>query len=70
VPEHERQGWASAFEVLQMLRLRVQVQAADGQATNRVDVESLDDIDRQLLKEAMKVGKRLQQRVSLDWLRA
>jgi CBS domain-containing protein len=70
VPEHERQGWASAFEVLQMLRLRVQVQAADGQATNRVDVESLDDIDRQLLKEAMKVGRRLQQRVSLDWLRA
>ena len=69
VPEHEREGWASAFEVLQMLRLRVQVQAADGQATNRVDVETLDDIDRQLLKEAMKVGRRLQQRLALDWLR-
>ena len=69
VPEHEREGWASAFEVLQMLRLRVQVQAADGQATNRVDVDELDDIDRQLLKEAMKVGRRLQQRLSLDWLR-
>ena len=28
-----------------------------------------DDIDRQLLKEAMKVGSRLQQRLALDWLR-
>jgi CBS domain-containing protein len=53
-----------------MLRLRVQVQAVDGPATNRIDVESLDDIDRQLLKEAMKVGRRLQQRLSMDWLRA
>ena len=70
VPEHEREGWASAFEVLQMLRLRVQVQAAPGQATNRIDADTLDDIDRQLLKEAMKVGRRLQQRLSLDWLRA
>ena len=70
VPEHEREGWASAFEVLQMLRLRVQVQAADGPATNRIDIDSLDDIDRQLLKEAMKVGRRLQQRLSMDWLRA
>jgi CBS domain-containing protein len=69
VPEHEREGWASAFEVLQMLRLRAQVQAADGQATNRVDIDSLDDIDRQLLREAMKVARRLQQRLSLDWLR-
>lgn len=70
VPEHEREGWASAFEVLQMLRLRVQVQAADGHAPNRIDVDSLDDIDRQLLKEALKVGRRLQQRLSMDWLRA
>jgi CBS domain-containing protein len=70
VPEHEREGWASAFEVLQMLRLRSQVQAGEGQATNRVDIDSLDDIDRQLLREAMKVARRLQQRLSLDWLRA
>ena len=69
VPAHEHEGWASAFEVLQMLRLRVQVQAAAGQPTNRLDVDSLDDIDRQLLKEAMKAGARLQQRLALDWLR-
>ena len=69
VPEHEREGWARAFEVLQMLRLRVQVQAGDGPATNRVDVDKLDDIDRQLLREAMKVARRLQQRLALDWLR-
>ena len=69
VPEHEREGWASAFEVLQALRLRAQVQAGTGQASNRIDTASLDDIDRQLLKEAMKLGRRLQQRVALDWLR-
>jgi CBS domain-containing protein len=69
VPEHEREGWASAFEVLQMLRLRAQLRPAAGPASNRIDLESLNDIDRQLLKQAMKVGVRLQQRLALDWLR-
>ena len=70
VPEHEREGWASAFEVLQMLRLRAQsMPGKSGAPDNRLDVAALDDIDRQLLKEAMKVARRLQQRLSLDWLR-
>ncbi|MFM7531097.1 MAG: DUF294 nucleotidyltransferase-like domain-containing protein [Rubrivivax sp.] len=95
VPEHERQGWVSAFEVLQMLRLRVQAggearesvrepgpeqpalrgagpggpPAREGLGVNQVDVDALDDIDRQLLKEALRVGRRLQQRLALDWLR-
>ncbi|MEN9418236.1 MAG: hypothetical protein RI988_1856 [Pseudomonadota bacterium] len=70
VPEHEREGWASAFEVLQMLRLRAQrAPGRSGEPDNRLDVAALDDIDRQLLKEAMKAARRLQQRLSLDWLR-
>jgi CBS domain-containing protein len=67
--ERERQTWASAFEVLQMLRLRVQIDGASAEHPNRIDVQRLDDIDRRLLKEAMRVARLLQQRVSMDWLR-
>ena len=63
--------WASAFEVLQMLRLRIQVDPAVAHSPNpnRIDVRGLNQIDRQLLKEALRVARRLQQRITLDWLR-
>ena len=67
--ERERETWASAFEVLQMLRLRVQIDGAPTGNPNRIDVQRLDDIDRRLLKEAMRVARLLQQRVAMDWLR-
>ena len=70
VPGHEREGWASAFEVLQMMRLRAQVRSGAPAAGNRIDLDTLDDIDRQLLKEAMKVARRVQQRLEMDWVRA
>jgi CBS domain-containing protein len=63
--------WASAFEVLQMLRLRIQVDpaTADSNQPNRIDVRGLNEIDRRLLKESMRVARRLQQRITMDWLR-
>lgn len=73
VPAHEAEAWVGAFEFLQMLRLRVQVgpgAAADGgDAANRVDVAALNDIDRRVLKEAVRVARRLQQRLEMDFLR-
>jgi CBS domain-containing protein len=94
VPVHEAEAWVTAFEFLQMLRLRVQLvpglstrpahafaqqqQPGGSRAqapshvnghANRVDVATLNDIDRRMLKEAVRVAKRLQQRLQLDFLR-
>jgi CBS domain-containing protein len=69
----EAEAWIGAFEFLQMLRLRTQVdeaaRAAAGDNPNRLDVATLNDIDRRILREAFRVGQRLQQRMSLDYLR-
>jgi len=72
----EAEAWVGAFEFLQMLRLRVQLgqgaagsESAQGDAANRVDVSALNDIDRRVLKEAVRVARRLQQRLEMDFLR-
>jgi len=68
VPESEYQAWAGAFEFLQMLRLRAQL---DGQTlggnANRIAVDTLNDIDRRILKESFRVARQLQQRARLDY---
>lgn len=66
VPAAEYEGWAGSFEFLQMLRLRVQLEAA-GEPGNRVEVASLNDIDRRILKEAFRAARHLQQRLRLDY---
>jgi len=64
----EAEGWAGAFEVLQMLRLHQQIRPdADAAAPNRVDVNRLGPIDRRLLKEALHAARSLQQRIQLDY---
>jgi CBS domain-containing protein len=65
--------WVSAFEFLQMLRLRRQMgdpgqRAANGNP-NWIALDSLNDVDRRILKEAFRIARRLQQRMELDWLR-
>jgi CBS domain-containing protein len=76
VPAAERESWAAAFEVLQMLRLRAQGVAEDGAAQaepgnpNRVGLDLLNDLDRRLLRDALRVARSLQQRVEMDWVRA
>jgi CBS domain-containing protein len=73
VAPNEAEAWVGAFEFLQMLRLRAQAgkgaMADVGDAANRVDVAALNDIDRRVLKEAVRVARRLQQRLELDFLR-
>lgn len=76
VPTHEAEAWIGGFEYLQLLRLQVQlerdgreaVDAADGNP-NLVDVDALNDIDRRVLKESLRVARRLQQRIEMDYLR-
>jgi len=71
VPALELEGWIGAFEYLQMLRLRAQIDVASGGAAspNEVEVDALNDIDRRVLKESLRVARRLQQRLELDYLR-
>lgn len=71
VDDRESRAWVGAFEFLQMLRLRAQVGPAAGRGDNpnRLDAALLDDIDRRMLREALRVGQRLQQRIRMDYLR-
>jgi CBS domain-containing protein len=70
VPAHEREAWVSGFEYLQFLRLRAQVaNLPSSSRPNLIEVGALNDIDRRVLREALRVGKRLQQRMELDYLR-
>ena len=66
-PIAESESWTGAFDFLQMLRLRVQ-RNADA-APNHVELTTLSDIDRRVLRESLRVARRLQQRLELDYMR-
>jgi signal-transduction protein with cAMP-binding, CBS, and nucleotidyltransferase domain len=54
---------ADAFYVIQSLRLRVQKAASE----NRVAPDSLNRLERATLKEALRLGRELQERLGLDY---
>lgn len=69
-PAHESEAWVRAFEYLQLLRLQTQArEPADAGNPNLIDVLSLNDIDRRMLNEALRVAQRLQKRIQLDYRR-
>jgi CBS domain-containing protein len=55
------------FHFLQRLRLRQQQQGTPMGLANRVDPETLNELDRFVLKEAFKQAKKLQGRLQLDF---
>lgn len=66
----EAEAWVGAFEFLQMLRLRAQLEGMpSADAPNRLDVATLNDIDRRILRESFRVARQLQQRLRLDYER-
>lgn len=74
VESQRKDAWVSAFEFLQMMRLRIQLEtsvslpdAAD--KPNMINYDALDNIDRRILKECFRVGRRLQQRIESEHLR-
>ncbi len=70
VSPQEGQAWVTAFEFLQLLRLRVQMgPPLANHNPNLVAIDQLNDIDRRMLKETMRTAKRLQQRMQLDYQR-
>ena len=65
-------SWCEAFEYLQMLRLRTQHRRAAGEippadAPNFVPLASLSELDRRVLKEALRQVRKLQQSLQLDY---
>ncbi len=73
VKAREYEGWIGAFEFLQMLRLRVQTEIAEGRGDpdqpNRIVVRTMNTIDRRILKESLRLMGELQQRMQLDYAR-
>ncbi|MBL8305720.1 MAG: CBS domain-containing protein [Rubrivivax sp.] len=68
----ESEAWVTGFEFLQMLRLSVQLDQ-EGQTAaenpNLIALDSLNEIDRRVLRETLRVARRLQQRMALDYQR-
>jgi CBS domain-containing protein len=73
----EYEGWIGGFEFLQTLRLRVQIDIAQGMPgglgdpdePNRIDIRRLNTIDRRILKETCRVAQDVQQRMRMDYER-
>ena len=63
-------GWVGSFEFIQMQRLVVQLEdRMVGGNPNAIDVNALNDIDRRVLKESLRMIRSLQQRLELDYRR-
>jgi CBS domain-containing protein len=77
VEAQESEAWIAGFEFLQMLRLQVQIGSGGADADagagasnpNLIDTSALNQIDRHMLKETMRIARRLQQRITLDYQR-
>jgi len=71
VHSQESEAWIGGFDVLQSLRLRVQMAREPGAPgnPNLIELARLNDIDLRMLKESLRVARRLQQRMGLDYQR-
>ncbi|MCE2656837.1 MAG: DUF294 nucleotidyltransferase-like domain-containing protein [Rubrivivax sp.] len=72
IPPSEWQAWVTAFEFLQSLRLRIQM---DPETTRPMDnpnclpVAELNTIDQRVLRDALRIARQLQQRLEMDYQR-
>jgi CBS domain-containing protein len=63
MPAAEIDAITEAFYFIQLLRLR----ASDSGALNRVNPDSLNEVDRRILKECFRQARKLQTRLALDY---
>jgi CBS domain-containing protein len=68
-PAAEADAATAAFFFVQQLRLRHQATLGDGDVVdaNRIQAASLNELDRRTLKEALRFGRNLQDRIALDY---
>ncbi|MGH8635453.1 MAG: DUF294 nucleotidyltransferase-like domain-containing protein [Burkholderiales bacterium] len=63
MPGGEIDAMVEAFYFIQLLRLR----SHDGTATNHIDPDTLNEVDRRILKECFRQARKLQRRLALDY---
>lgn len=71
VKPNEYESWIGAFEFLQSLRLRVQLDGDTAQSDepNRLAFATLSNIDRRILSSSFRVARSIQQRLEMDYAR-
>jgi CBS domain-containing protein len=72
IPPAEIDGWVAAFEYIQLLRLREQHRRGESAGDpasnpNFVALATLGDLDRRILREALRQIQTMQQRLELDY---
>ena len=69
VSADEAEAWCDAFAFIQLLRMRShQQQERAGQSLdNHIDPDTLNELDRRILKEAFRQARKLQTRLALDY---
>ena len=69
IPAAELADWNRAFHFLQLLRLRHQhgQQRAGLPPDNHLDPDTLNPLDRRILKEALRQARKVQARLALDY---
>lgn len=62
-------AWLEAYRYIQLLRMRShRHQAKQGkELSNRLDPDSLNELDRRILKEAFRQGRKLQNKIALEY---
>jgi CBS domain-containing protein len=69
IPDAELADWNRAFHFLQLLRLRHQhgQQRAGIAPDNHLDPDTLNPLDRRILKEALRQARKVQTRLAMDY---
>ena len=72
IADGDIRSWCDAFDYLQLLRLRTQHRRAAGDLPpsanpNLLPLASVSDLDRRILKEALRQVRKLQQRLEVDY---
>jgi CBS domain-containing protein len=62
-------AWCEAYHFIQLLRMRThRRQAGEGRPlNNRLDPDTLNELDRRILKEAFRQGRKLQNKLALEY---
>lgn len=62
-------AWCEAYHFIQLLRMRThRRQAREGkELSNRLDPDTLNELDRRILKEAFRQGRKLQNKLALEY---
>ena len=69
IPTKEAEAWVDALGFIQLLRMRhhQRLERAGQPLHNHIDPDSLNDLDRRILRESFRQGRKLQTRVALDY---